>query len=179
MKTRLTLTLVLSALLLVLASVSSLVDARWYDPESGRFISKDPNHARADVYKINVDGASRIIQSNPSLLQEFNPYVYSQNNPINLVDVSGGCTSRPPAPGGGGATPPPGLISPPGDPLICYIQWGGGKAFKWERIPDLNTTGGCVCWAKSPMGYGISEAEAYAQCILCNKARGYPMRDEF
>ena len=43
------------------------VRARWYDPQSGRFVSEDP---------IGLAGG-------------INPYVYANNNPINLRDPSG------------------------------------------------------------------------------------------
>ena len=45
--------------------------ARYYDPVTGRFISKDP-----------VKGLTTVPQSQ-------NPYQYSYNNPINLSDPSG------------------------------------------------------------------------------------------
>lgn len=45
--------------------------ARYYDPQTGRFISRDP-----------VDGEL-------SLPQTHNPYTYSVNDPINLSDPSG------------------------------------------------------------------------------------------
>jgi RHS repeat-associated protein len=45
--------------------------ARWYDPITGRFISRDP-----------VKGALNITQTQ-------NPYAYSLNNPVNLSDPSG------------------------------------------------------------------------------------------
>jgi RHS repeat-associated protein len=41
--------------------------ARYYDPGTGRFITKDP------------------FPGIPSLLNTFHPYQYAQNNPINLV----------------------------------------------------------------------------------------------
>lgn len=45
--------------------------ARYYDPEIGRFISKDPHPGYADIS------------------QSLNRYIYVQNNPINFIDPSG------------------------------------------------------------------------------------------
>lgn len=47
------------------------LNVRHYDPEIGRFVSKDP-------YKGE--------QANPLSL---NPYIYSYNDPVNLYDPSG------------------------------------------------------------------------------------------
>jgi RHS repeat-associated protein len=44
--------------------------ARFYDPWSGRFLSRDPQESREDT-------------------QTANPYVYAVNNPVNLTDPSG------------------------------------------------------------------------------------------
>ena len=45
--------------------------ARYYDPETGRFITKDP------------DGGDVTDPQSP------NPYVYVKNNPLNLIDPDG------------------------------------------------------------------------------------------
>jgi RHS repeat-associated protein len=45
--------------------------ARWYDPSTGRFTTRDP------------------FPGLPVLPQTLHPYVYSQNNPVNLTDPSG------------------------------------------------------------------------------------------
>jgi RHS repeat-associated protein len=51
------------------------VRARWYDPQSGRFVSEDP---------IRLAGG-------------INPYVYANNSPTNLTDPYGLCPTQPPA----------------------------------------------------------------------------------
>ena len=51
--------------------------ARYYDPDTGRFINKDP------------------IQGIGTMTQSINRYVYSMNNPVNLVDPSGYCGETP------------------------------------------------------------------------------------
>ena len=58
---------VLVAILAVL-TLSGISEARWYDPESGRFLSEDP---------IWFEGG------------DTNLYVYTKNNPINLTDPTG------------------------------------------------------------------------------------------
>ena len=58
---------VLVAILAVLA-LSGISEARWYDPESGRFLSEDP---------IGFEGG------------DTNLYVYTKNNPVNLTDPTG------------------------------------------------------------------------------------------
>jgi RHS repeat-associated protein len=45
--------------------------ARYYDPEVGRFISKDPRAGHEDI------------------IQSLNRYVYARNNPFNVTDPSG------------------------------------------------------------------------------------------
>ncbi|MCH7588854.1 MAG: RHS repeat-associated core domain-containing protein [Chloroflexi bacterium] len=45
--------------------------ARFYNPNVGRFLTKDPFHAF------------------PSLPSMLHPYTYALNNPVNLVDPSG------------------------------------------------------------------------------------------
>jgi len=52
------------------------IRARYYDPETGRFITKDPLTGK--------DGDS----------QSLNRYVYALNNPVILVDVSGLCAEN-------------------------------------------------------------------------------------
>ena len=49
------------------------VRARWYDPQSGRFVSEDP---------IGLNGG-------------LNPYVYANNSPTNLTDPYGLCPEQP------------------------------------------------------------------------------------
>lgn len=50
------------------------MEARWYDPGAGRFLSIDP-----------------LIRS-VATPQSGNPYSYTENNPVNGVDPTGGVT---------------------------------------------------------------------------------------
>jgi RHS repeat-associated protein len=73
---------------------------RWYDPEIGRFVSKDP---------MGMDN-------------QCNFYLFCGNNPVNLVDPTGGCGEKPkPSP-----SPTP---SPTPDPIPPL----------WSPDPDLVT----------------------------------------
>jgi len=79
--------------------------ARWYDPSVGRFISKDPLLTSSYYVVPRLDnvspptsgkcGSSNALQGPQSL----NPYTYTVNNPINLIDPTGGCSK-----GGGGGS---------------------------------------------------------------------------
>jgi hypothetical protein len=53
------------------------VRARWYDPQTGRFVSEDP---------IGLAGG-------------INPYAYAANSPVNFTDPFGLCPDPPPANG--------------------------------------------------------------------------------
>ena len=92
--------------------------ARWYEPQSGRFLSEDP---------IGLAGG-------------INSSVYGGNDPVNGSDPHGlDCTDvdeedpcpidgiTVTAPGGGGDFPPrgPDLSNPPGCGIMC--GWGGGS----------------------------------------------------
>jgi len=163
-KARLTIYVVLSALLLVLASVSSLVDARWYDPETGRFISKDPRLS-AQENQGKKAGIQALIQSNPTALQSFNPYVFCGNNPINYVDPSGGCTGSVMGCGGGGIS---GVVSGKWTDaniealktacsgkeececmkcMKAHVKWGQNDAGTYMKCQDA-----CRRWAHLPVG---------------------------
>jgi RHS repeat-associated protein len=61
---------------------------RWYDPEVGRFISKDPVMSPILASKLDPSVVPCDI-----IRQYANPYLYCLNNPINYVDTSGGCSS--------------------------------------------------------------------------------------
>ncbi len=59
--------------------------ARWYDPEVGRFITWDPEI-------INIGLSKGCIKKTKKLLREplgLNPYLYTINNPITLIDPNG------------------------------------------------------------------------------------------
>lgn len=70
--------------------------ARYYDPRIGRFISRDPMLS-LDYYAVRgmdlqkLRGWQKIVT--PRWL---NPYVYCLNNPVNLVDPTGGCGTEVP-----------------------------------------------------------------------------------
>jgi RHS repeat-associated protein len=71
---------------------------RYYDPKIGRFISRDPMLS-LDYYAVGemdlqkFRGLQKIVK--PRWL---NPYVYCLNNPVNLVDPTGGCSKKVPVP---------------------------------------------------------------------------------
>ena len=58
--------------------------ARYYDPMDGRFINKDPIAISGNIYNnyINIAGDQRV----KSII---NPFVYTDNNPINFTDPTG------------------------------------------------------------------------------------------
>lgn len=65
-----------------------LAEARYYDPETGRFLQED----REAPGQVRVQGGRVVVikPSAPSMRpQRLNPYVYVTNNPINLVDPYG------------------------------------------------------------------------------------------
>ena len=75
--------------------------ARWYDPEVGRFASRDPR-SREFLVKVGCGGLRqlvRILVSDPSYADWVNSYIYCHNNPTGHVDPDGGCRKgRPPTP---------------------------------------------------------------------------------
>jgi hypothetical protein len=95
---------------------------RWYDPESGRFISEDP-----------LDGAA-----------DNNQYTFSAGDPINGYDPTGlqNCYIKP---GGQRETYSNGLVVITGipDELVCGpVVEGGGNATPAPRRPRDRTIGG-------------------------------------
>jgi RHS repeat-associated protein len=70
--------------------------ARYYDPKVGRFVTKDPilnpNYDNLKKYGANNFERQNGVPSFYDLLkapQNFNPYVYVLNNPINFIDPNG------------------------------------------------------------------------------------------
>jgi len=63
-------------------------EARYYDPETGRFLQEDPEQPG----QVRVQGG-RVVVIKPSASsmtsQRLNPFVYVRNNPINLIDPYG------------------------------------------------------------------------------------------
>jgi len=73
--------------------------ARYYDPRVGRFISRDPllsieYYARRGMDLRKLKAWSTV---KPRWL---NPYIYCLNNPVNLIDPTGGCSKTPDIPPG-------------------------------------------------------------------------------
>ncbi|MEN6386929.1 MAG: RHS repeat-associated core domain-containing protein [Phycisphaerales bacterium] len=60
--------------------------ARYYSPNIGRFISRDPILSPMQVGDYSISWALPDLISSP---QHLHPYVYAQNNPIKYVDPSG------------------------------------------------------------------------------------------
>nr|WP_277349494.1 RHS repeat-associated core domain-containing protein [Streptomyces sp. S3(2020)] len=102
----------------------SLLGARAYDPELGRFLSPDPISAPYDP-------------------QNLSAYSYSANDPINYADPSG--LFNVPAAGGGGADEP--------DPVPVDDSESGGSGSGSEGGGDIDEqppasdgSGGCGSW---------------------------------
>jgi RHS repeat-associated protein len=98
--------------------------ARYFSAALGRFNSRDPENAGADLF-------------NP---QSWNGYTYVANNPLTLIDPSGlsfvpckypdsiACVGNDPEPGDGGGS---GDINPgwPSDPCFFFNCWSGGFGY--------------------------------------------------
>ena len=106
--------------------------ARYYDPETGRFITKDP------------DGGDVTDPQSP------NPYVYVKNNPLNLIDPDGQQVAEAAVIIGGGI----GAITAPawvpwvvGAGVVGYIGYEGYQAYRnWAYSKKAR--------APKPPGYG-------------------------
>jgi RHS repeat-associated protein len=70
--------------------------ARYYDPRVGRFISREPLLS-LDYYAIRGMDLQKFREWQKIVKPGWlNPYVYCLNNPVNLVDPTGGCSSEVP-----------------------------------------------------------------------------------
>jgi len=92
--------------------------ARYYNPATGRFLSRDPN----DPELIDEDG-------NPTDPRYFHKYLYANGDPVRMIDPTGR--------GAGEYALPIGLIGIPttkaliavGGTLGCLILWEGGNVW--------------------------------------------------
>ncbi len=67
---------------------TSLAEARYYDPQTGRFLQEDPEQPG----QVRVQGGRAVVikPSAPSMTpQRLNPFTYVRNNPINFTDPYG------------------------------------------------------------------------------------------
>ena len=163
---------------------------RWYDPGYGRFISKDPalGLGRHLLQLGDADYCSKIgycsgwgKMKSVQFLQELSPqrlnhYAFSLDDPINYVDVTGGCSEPPGQP----KQPevPKWIIDPPGDPIICYLHLevaGGGLKAGWNRIPRFSDPTDCYCLATT---HRRTNWILYGRCIECNVQRGAMKRKD-
>ncbi len=96
----------------------AFVDARYYDPKTGRFIQRDPETpGQVRVRKNKAEVVNPTPPSTNSL--DVNPYTYVGNNPINFVDPFGEQGVPPGLVSRVGVPPiPPGLVHLPG-PSTC------------------------------------------------------------
>jgi len=67
--------------------------ARYYDPRIGRFVSRDPLLSM-DYYAVKGWGLPKLSEWSKLIKPRWlNAYVYCLNNPVNLVDPTGGCSN--------------------------------------------------------------------------------------
>ena len=98
--------------------VGETYSARYYNPATGRFMSRDPN----DPELIDEDG-------NPTDPRYFHKYLYANGDPVKMIDPTGR--------GAGEYALPIGLIGIPttkaliavGGTLGCLILWEGGNVW--------------------------------------------------
>jgi RHS repeat-associated protein len=98
--------------------VRKTYSARYYNPNTGRFMSRDPN----DPELIDEDG-------NPTDPRYFHKYLYANGDPVKMIDPTGR--------GAGEYALPIGLIGIPttkaliavGGTLGCLILWEGGNVW--------------------------------------------------
>ncbi len=104
---------VVAILLVSYLLMPSLVQARDYDPKTGRFLQRDPEspgQVRIKNGKVILNHPS----SPPTNPLDVNPYTYVGNNPLNFVDPFGeqGVPVGVPSTGGVGIGLPPGVNFP-------------------------------------------------------------------
>lgn len=99
-------------------AIPAFVEARYYDPKTGRFLQRDPEtpgQVRVRKNKVEVVKPA----PSPTNSQDLHPYTYVGNNPVNFVDPFGEQGVPPGLVPGVGVPPiPPGVVNLP-EPSAC------------------------------------------------------------
>lgn len=143
------------ALLVCLLPITS-ADARYYDPQTGRFLQEDSEDTTAIILRRQRAATRRsgfqIDEVIPSVSpQQLNPYPYVENNPVNLVDPLGLFPTEQLLSGSGlGHVTPLGPLTPFGsaDAAVCSAAAEGAREVQCWLVDQSET----VCQYKCSDG---------------------------